>query len=277
MRFAFKPRVQRNELVNGELMLVSRCVRSCAVTFGVMIIASAAQAADYYANTGNYGGYKDPAAAAPQPSWQGFYFGASAGWSWTTVDAANNVLILSNNGTVPFGSPGTNGLFGGGQLGYNVQAGNFVYGIEADLDWLDDGAGGSYTVSTSPSRVLTVKSSGGFYGDVTGRAGLMVGNALVYAKGGLAFFTGNVRVSDPADGINQNSGTFTGWTLGGGVEYQLTRNLSVKAEYQYFDVDNSNFSCCLPSSPGRLDDNLTANTLKIGFNYLMQSARSPLE
>ncbi len=258
-------------------MLVSKCVRSCAVTFGAMIIANAAQAADYNANTGNYGGYKDLPASAPQPSWQGFYFGASAGWAWTSVDAASNVLILSNNGVVPFGSPGTTGLFGGGQLGYNVQAGNFVYGIEADLGWLDDGASGSYTDPHTPGRVLSVKSNAGLYGDVTGRAGLVLGNALLYAKGGFAFFTGNVRVSDPADGINQDSGTFTGWTLGGGVEYQLARNLSVKAEYQYFDVDNSNFSCCLPSSPGRLDDKLTANTLKIGFNYLTQSARSPLD
>src|SRR5208282_2591912 len=138
-------------------MLVSKCVRSCAVTFGVMIIANAAQAADYYANTGNYGGYKDPPAAAPQPSWQGLYFGASAGWAWTSVDAANNVLILSNNGTVPFGSPGSTGLFGGAQLGYNVQAGNFVYGIEADLGALDDGASGSYTDPHTPGRVLSVK------------------------------------------------------------------------------------------------------------------------
>ncbi len=255
-------------------MLVSKCVRSCAATFGVMIIANAAQAADYYANTGSYGGYKDLPAAAPQPSWQGFYFGASAGWSWTSVNAANNVLILTNDGTVPFSSPGSDGIFGGGQLGYNIQSGNFVYGIEADLGALDDGASGSYA---SAGRILRVKSSVGFYGDVTGRAGLMMGNALLYAKAGFAFFTGNVHVSDATDGISQDSGTFTGWTLGGGVEYKLTRNLSVKAEYQYFDVDNSNFSCCLPSSPGRLDDNITANTLKIGLNYLMQSARSPLD
>jgi len=258
-------------------MLVRKCVRSCAVSIGVMIIANSAQAADYYANTGNYGGYKDIPAAAPQPSWQGYYFGASAGWAWSSIDAANNVVILSNNGTVPFSSPGTTGFFGGAQLGYNVQSGNFVYGIEADFGALDSAAKGSYTVPGIPSRVLSVKSSAGFYGDVTGRAGLVMGNALFYAKGGFAFFTGNVHVADTADGIHQDSGTFTGWTLGGGVEYQMTRNLTVKAEYQYFDVDNSNFSCCLPSSAGRLDDQITANTLKVGFNYLVQSAHSPLD
>lgn len=258
-------------------MLVSKCVRSCAVTFGAMIIANAAQAADFYGSTGNYGGSKDLPSAAPQPSWQGFYLGASAGWSWDSINAANNVVILTNNGTVPFSSPGTAGLMGGAQLGYNIQASNFVYGIEADFGGLDTGASGVFTDPKNSSRVTSVKSGAGFYGDVTGRAGLTMGNALLYAKAGFAFFTGNVHISDSYDGINQDSGMFTGWTIGGGIEYKLTRNLTMKAEYQYFDVDNNNFSCCLPSSPGRLDDNITANTLKVGFNYLFSDLRSPLE
>jgi len=184
------------------------------------------------------------------------------------------VLILTNNGTVPFSSPGPSGLFGGGQIGYNVQSGIFVYGIEADFDGLDASVSGTFT---SSGRVTSVTSSAGLYSDITGRAGLVMGNALFYVKGGFALFTGDVHVSDPADHIGQNSGTFMGWTLGGGVEYQLTRNLTVKAEYQYFDVDNSNFSCCLPSSAGRLEDKITANTLKIGVNYLMDWKHSPLD
>jgi outer membrane immunogenic protein len=259
-------------------MFVRKCVRSCGVALCATVIASSAQAADYYSSsTGNYGGYKDLPAKAPEPSWQGLYLGISGGWSWTSIDAANNVLILTNNGTVPFSSPGTNGVFGGGQIGYNFQSGIFVYGIEADFDALDDTASGSVTDPHNPARVLSVKSSTGLYSDITGRAGLLMGNALFYAKGGLALFTGNVHVGDPADHIGQDSGTLLGWTLGGGVEYQLTNNLTVKAEYQYFDVDNTNFSCCLPSSAGRLEDQITANTLKIGVNYLTDWKHSPLD
>lgn len=258
-------------------MLLRKSVRSCAAALGALMLASTAQAADYYSsNTGNYGGYKDLPAKAPEPSWQGLYFGVSGGWSWTSVNAANNVVILTNNGTVPFSSPGTNGVFGGGQIGYNFQSGIFVYGIEADFDALDDTARGSVTDPNNPARVISVKSSTGLYSDITGRAGLLMGNALIYAKGGFALFTGNVHVSDPTDHISQDSGTLTGWTMGAGVEYQLMRNLTVKAEYQYFDVDNTNFSCCLPTSTA-LEDKITANTLKIGVNYLMDWKHSPLD
>ncbi len=255
-------------------MLVGKCVLSCAAAFGVMLIAGPALAADVYGSTGGYGGYKDQPTAPPQPNWAGFYLGPSFGWSWTTINAANNALIISNNQTVPFSHPGTNGMIGGGQLGYNMQSGNFVYGLEADFGGLDAGASGSSTVA---GKTISVKSSTGFYGDVTGRAGVNVGNALIYAKGGFAFFTGNVHIADIADNISQDSGVFTGWTAGGGIEYKLSRTLTMKAEYLYFDLDNSNFSCCLPTTVGKLDDNITANTFRVGLNYYLNDLRSPLD
>ncbi len=264
-------------------MLVGKRVRSCAALFGIAIAASPALAADYYGNTGNYGGYKDapgaqpPAPPPPQPTWQGAYLGATFGWSWTTINAADNDVIITNKGSVPFAHPGTDGMIGGGVLGYNVQSGIFVYGIEGEFGGLETGASGS-SIAQNPRRLISVTSSSGFYGDVVGRAGVVVGSSvLLYAKGGFAFATGNVHINDPHDGISQDSGTFTGWTFGGGVEFKLSHALSVKAEYQYFDVDNSNFSCCLPSTPGRLDDNITANTLKVGLNYYLNNLRSPLE
>ncbi len=251
-------------------MSVGMFVRFGAATLGALVLANTAEAADLY------GGYKDPPGAIGAPAWQGFYVGGYAGWAWSSIDAANNAVLLTNQGSVPFGSSGADGFLGGAQLGYNVQGGTFVYGVEADFGGLDDGARGSFTDPANTNRVISVKSSAGFYGDVTGRAGLLLGNALIYGKGGFAFFTGNVRVTDAFDGINQDSGTFTGWTVGGGVEYQIAPNLTVKAEYQYLDLDNGNFSCCFAGSSGRLDDNITANTLKIGFNYLLHGLRSPL-
>ena len=177
---------------------------------------------------------------------------------------------------MPVKSLSTSGLFGGAQFGYNVQADNFVYGAEVDLGGLDAQASGSFADPRNASRVLSFQANAGFYGDITGRAGLTLGNALIYAKGGFAFFTGDIHLSDAFDSIGQNSGAFTGWTAGGGVEYSLTPNWTVKAEYQYFDFDNSNFSCCLSLPSGRLENNLTANTVKAGFNYLFHQLRSPL-
>jgi opacity protein-like surface antigen len=254
-------------------MSVGKFIRVCAAALGVLFVTGTAQAADIY---GGYGGYKDEPAYVPLPSWQGFYIGGFAGWAWTSVEAANNAILLGSSGSVSLNSLTASSIFGGAQLGYNVQAGNFVYGVEIDLGGLDAGTSGTFIDPKNSNRILYVSSGTGFYGDVTGRAGLILGNALIYAKGGFAFFTGDIHVADPHDSISQNSGTFTGWTVGGGVEYMLTPNWTVKAEYQYFDFDNNNFSCCIGSSNGRLDNNLTANTVKVGFNYLLHSLHSPL-
>lgn len=256
-------------------MLVGKRVSSCAVAFGAVMIAGQALSADYY---GNSGGYKDPPPGPSAGYWQGPYIGATFGWAWSAINAGNNTLIFANQGTVPFSQPGTSGMIGGGVLGYNAQAGNFVYGIEADLGGLDAGVSGTRTVS---GGTVTVKSNAGFYGDLTGRAGVTLGSALVYAKGGFAFFNGNVHtavhVTSPASDISQDSGMFTGWTAGGGLEYKLTHALTVKAEYQYIDIDNTNFSCCIASSIGKIDDNITANTMKVGLNFYLNDLRSPLD
>jgi opacity protein-like surface antigen len=252
-------------------MSVAKFVQCCAA-LGVIAVSNPAQAADVY---GSYAGYKDaPVYVQPLP-WQGFYAGLYAGGAWSSVEPANNVLILGGSGAVPLGTLNSSGFLGGAQLGYNIQIGNFVYGIEADLGGIDTGVKGNFIDPSTPARVLQVKSSGGFYGDITGRGGITYGNALIYAKGGFAFFTGDVRVRDAFDGFAQDSGTFTGWTIGAGVEYLIGPNLSVKAEYQYFDFNNNNFSCCT-SAGGRIENALTSNTLKIGANFLVHGLRSPL-
>jgi outer membrane immunogenic protein len=252
--------------VDGNVMSVAKIIRICAVALGALLPAFPAAPADFYR------GYKDEAAFLPMPSWQGFYAGAHLGGDWANVNPATNVLLLNGGGSIPVSGFSNSGVFGGFQFGYNVQSGNFLYGIEADFGGMSNSGSASFL---APGRTLSVNSGGGVYGDVTGRGGFILGNALIYAKGGFAFFTGDVSVSDPTDGINQNSGTFTGWTIGGGIEYQLSPSWSLKAEYLYFDFDNSNFSCCANYGANRLDNSLTVNTVKIGFNYIFHSMRSP--
>jgi outer membrane immunogenic protein len=251
-------------------MSVAKFVRICAVALSGMLVGLPAEAADIY------GGYKDGPAYVPLPLWQGFYVGAHLGGEWSNMNPAENVLLLSGGGSIPVSSFSNSGLFGGAQLGYNVQVANFLYGIEADFGGMDNSASARFADPTTPARVLFVSSSGGFYGDVTGRGGIILGNTLIYAKGGFAFFTGNIRVSDSFDGINQDSGTFTGWTIGGGLEYALSPSWTLKAEYLYFDFDNGNFSCCVGAVNGRVDNSVTANTVKVGFNYIFHGFRSPL-
>jgi outer membrane immunogenic protein len=246
-------------------MSVMKYVRAGSLTLGLMLTVEVASAADIY------GGYKDQPGPSPSyPVWQGFYAGAHIGRSWATVDAADNTLFLGDNsgGVIDSRSVQSKGLLGGIQAGYNFQPSNWLFGVEVDVGGIDNNGSHDLIDSLNPSRVLQVRSGAGWYGDITGRGGFVFGNTLFYGKAGIALFTGDVRSVDIFDNIQQNSGTFTGWTAGGGIEYLIDRNWSLKIEYMYFDLGNNGLSCCFGSSPtGHLDNSVSLNTVKAGLNF----------
>jgi opacity protein-like surface antigen len=124
--------------------------------------------------------------------------------------------------------------FGGGQLGYNWQpvGSNFVFGVEVDLDGIGGNNERGATAVTYDARgicnVLGVRvtENGGFAGDLTGRVGYAWCNWMVYAKGGLAWFSpdlqGTATIWDRkgvATLSADNSNDLTGWTVGAGLEW----------------------------------------------------------
>ncbi len=253
-------------------MSVAKCVRTSAAVLGVLLMAEAAHAADPY----YYGGYKDQPVpqALSAPFWQGFYAGGNIGGLWSSIDAASNIVFVMPGVTVQANeSVSVNGLLGGVQLGYNFSSGNFLYGIEGDIGWMDNSGRHTFLLP-APAHSITVSSKAGWYGDITARGGFHYGDALFYAKGGFAFFSGGVNVADLADGINQNSGNLTGWTVGAGFEYMINPRWSAKIEYLYFDLANN--SCCFYSTLGQFDDKVTMNTVKVGFNFFLHSQVTPL-
>src|SRR6185437_16306156 len=69
--------------------------------------------------------YKAPPAAAALPyDWSGFYLGINGGGGWGR-----------SNWSAASTGFGVNGGQVGGTIGYDRQFGNFVFGLEGDMDW----------------------------------------------------------------------------------------------------------------------------------------------
>jgi outer membrane immunogenic protein len=152
-------------------------------------------------------------AAAPIFTWTGFYVGVNAGYGWSDDDFD----------AVDFADDEDDGGFvGGAQIGYNYQIGSFVVGLEGDIQYADFGRDGVFNFEDEDGDILEGEfESSDWFGTVRARAGVAFGQALIYGTGGFAF-------ADDA----------TGWTVGGGLEYAFTNNLSAKIEGLYVNLEN---------------------------------------
>jgi len=190
----------------------------------VMAFASGASAADFYAD-GPSGVY----------DWSGFYLGLQAGGGWTRMNDTGSIY-------------GLNGFMLGAHAGYNFQSGNFVFGVEGDLNY-----NWNRVVLGGP----TVWGTTRWDGSVRGRLGYAIDRTLLYATGGVAFT--NLHVDNPPFSINMG---YTGWTLGAGVEHAFTKNLTARLEYRY-----TGFGRQVPPAPfvGTVD--LNKSQLLVGVSY----------
>jgi outer membrane immunogenic protein len=250
---------------------------------------SAASAAAYAADMP----LKAPRAAPVYTyNWSGFYGGLNAGGVWDRGDLAITPgggfslppfavldpggLVFAGAGGVPIFVPGTiplpgtfatsgrSGSFiGGGQVGYNWQSGQTVYGVEAELQGLKTSQGftliGPSTVfaGSGTSIVSAINGNGSIErnieGSLRGRVGYTWDRMLAYATGGLAVtqlkthaaytymltlppgITPVPGLTNPATTttVTDSSMTVAGFTLGGGAEYGVSDNVSVAAEYRH--------------------------------------------
>jgi outer membrane immunogenic protein len=212
---------------------------------------------------------------APPFSWTGFYGGGNIGWGWTNVS-------LTDAGPAPFGfgpvfplgsttSLTQNGFLAGAQIGANWQIHEFVLGAEADFDATtirnSQGITGAGTGSYKDPWIATLAA----------RFGWAANRTLFYGKAGGAFM--DEKYSASASDGSSLSGSFSrwGWVVGAGVEYAVTDNVTLKAEYNYLDFGSTNQTLTPNATDvvnGTLtfDTNsskLTANVVKLGVNVLL--------
>jgi len=104
-----------------------------AVTGICVVFAHTALAADL----GVRAAAPPPAPIAVAPTWTGFYAGVNGGWGWTdfhTSQTPFGATAIADIGGSFSNRSSIDGGVAGGQLGYNWQAGNWVFGVEGDFD-----------------------------------------------------------------------------------------------------------------------------------------------
>ena len=130
---------------------------------------------------------------------------------------------------------GADGLTYGIGLGYDVQSGGAVFGIEAEAakseidECVDDAIAIGDQLCAEAGRDLYVGA----------RAGAAIGaNSLLYVKGG--YTNARIRLNyDPAVGntVTTTREDLDGVRVGGGVQFGLGPNLYAKAEYRYSNYE----------------------------------------
>lgn len=188
-----------------------------------------------------------PAAVKAPPllfDWSGFYAGVHGGYGW-----GRSRFDAPVAGTGRFDADGW--LFGG-LIGVNYQAGQTVWGLEADLNWSDmSGSAGC--------GAFTCETENTWFGTGRARLGYAMDRFLPYVTGGVAF--GKVKANVP--GIGSGSDTRIGWTVGAGAEYAFAQNMSWKTEYLYMDLGSFDCAGCGAPTP---DVSFKSHILRTGLN-----------
>ncbi|MBI1202125.1 MAG: outer membrane beta-barrel protein [Rhodopseudomonas sp.] len=198
-----------------------------ALTLAATATSGAAMAADIARGPSPY--YSAPAQGAYY-NWGGAYAGVNVGYQWGSV---------SNTSTNP------SGLEGGLTGGYNWQNGQFVYGVETDLQ-----------ISGADDTFAPYKFSNPWFGTLRGRGGIAMNNVLFYGTVGLAY--GGLKGENA--GLSESK-TEIGWTAGLGAEVGFTPNWSAKLEYLYADLSNRTYSVT------GTENGLSSSFVRIGVNY----------
>jgi outer membrane immunogenic protein len=242
------------------------------VATAVFGFASIASAADLPTKAPMY--TKAPV-MAPVYNWTGFYVGGNVGYSWGSQDTS----LVSGGATLFSDTVHPDGVIGGGQLGYNWQVNQWVLGLEADFQgsgqkddgtYFDPGCCAIAVIRPAASVAYTDKLD--WFGTVRGRIGYAMGatgNWLPYVTAGWAFGHGEISGTTTSGAVVTSfsgSQDYSGWTVGGGVEWAFQNNWSAKFEYLYVDFGNGPTvpaSAALTLVSGKMTDNI----VRLGVNY----------
>jgi outer membrane immunogenic protein len=235
------------------------------------------------------------AASFPFYNWSGVYLGGNFGGAWgvDSFGVANTTTLAGAPlPTSAFsGNRNLGGLLGGGQIGVNYMfTTHWVGGIELDIDGANITGSSSFCSTAGGANVSCANGTDKIIGFGTGRLrlGYAFDNVLFYGTGGGAWNQGTVSssitcVSGACPGTSlpfaansaSNSGVSTGWAAGGGVEWGILPNWTVRAEYlrlQFNGLFNTfSFNGTVAGAPfstfANTQSNVGVNVVRLGLNY----------
>jgi outer membrane immunogenic protein len=234
-------------------------MKRIALAAAISLSATAALAADLPAPPPPQAPAAYVPVAAPVYNWGGIYVGINGGYGFGSS-------AWSPAGTTGTGNFDINGGLVGGTVGANFQTGQFVFGIEGDIDWSD--INGSTTIAGCNGGLgCTFQTQNDWLGTVRGRVGYAFDRLLIYGTAGGAF--GDIKANFTTPGFAASAtNTQFGWTAGGGVEYGITENITARVEYLFVDLSNSSVSCTAPGCPvASVPVSFDASLVRAGVNF----------
>ncbi len=177
-------------------------------------------------------------------NWSGLYVGGTVGYGTGTSDWDIAGVEVAN--ITP------KGMIYGVTIGYNWQAGSFVYGLEGDYNF-------SSVKGSAPcfAGVLTCDAENKWFATFRGRFGYAFDRFMPYLTAGGAYGDVQVSIAAPPSAASENK---FGYAIGGGLEYAFLGNWTGKLEYLFVDLGTF-------QTPGLVDASFYQHTFKVGLNY----------
>lgn len=218
----------------------------------------------------------------PTANWAGLYIGGNAGGATALNRSTLSVATPAPPAPLQKFNLSPDGFIGGAQIGYNLQAGNLVYGVEADFQGSTQQDHKNCLLSCpNATQFITADQKLQWFGTVRGRAGYSLGSSLFYVTGGLAYGNVKTRVQETLAGIVSIDTTFdhtkTGYVVGGGMESPLDifgllgPNWTAKTEYLFIDLGRATDTYTLGPFEHTISTKVQEHVFRTGLNYHFNS------
>lgn len=169
--------------------------------------------------------------------WTGGYIGLQAGYAGGDSRYSNEWGEFANHDP--------DGLFGGVYAGYNHQlSNNIVLGVEADISagsidssvdhyWSEGNIATGHVANAKLKRSAALRARFGYAAD----------RFMPYLAAGVSFGKYEFNLDHNGAGTMdfKDERSLTGWNIGAGLDFAVTQNVLVRAEYRYTDFGTKDF------------------------------------